>query len=282
VHEPLPGPILHPPRGDLPVLLSIPHAGRHYPAWLVDLSRGGRKTLHPLEDPLVDRLAWRAINGGIAAVVAQSPRAAIDCNRAEDEIDPALVPDCKPRWTAPRPSARTRSGLGIVPSRTALHGHLWRRTLSADELEQRLTQAYRPYHAAVTAQLAALVERFGTAILLDCHSMPTLPSGSEIVLGDRYGRSAAPWLTGMAAQVAADAGFDVTINDPFAGGHIVEHHGAPHLGVHALQVEIARSCYLDRRGEPSADFDRIARFLEQLAIALGRSLAARDVPAAAE
>jgi N-formylglutamate amidohydrolase len=231
---------------------------------------------------MVDRLAWRALKQGVGAVVAQTPRAAVDCNRAEDEVDPALVPDSGARWTAHRPSARARSGLGIVPSRTALHGHLWRRTLSRIELEQRLAQAHRPYHAAVTALLGGLVERFGTAMLIDCHSMPTLPSGREIVLGDRYSRSAAPWLTSRAAQVAADAGFDVSINDPFAGGHIVEHHGAPHLGVHALQIEIDRGCYLDRRGEPGPHFDRLARFIEELAVALGSSLLAHSLPAAAE
>ena len=83
-------------------------------------------------------------------------------------------------------------------------------------------------------------------------------------------------------EALCDAGFDVAINDPFAGGHIVEHHGAPHLGVHALQVEIDRRCYLDRRGEPGRDFDRVARLLEQLAVELGRALLDRDLPAAAE
>jgi len=264
------------------VLLSIPHAGRDYPAWLLAMARGGRRSLQPLEDPLVDRLAWRAINQGVGAVVAQAPRAAIDCNRAEDEVDPALVPDFAARWTASRPSARTRSGLGIVPSKTAAHGHLWRRQLTGEELEHRLAQVHRPYHAAVAAQLQAIVGRFGAAVLLDCHSMPPIPSGSEIVLGDRYGRTAAPWVVAEAAAIVADAGFDCAINDPYAGGHVVEHHGGPHYGVHALQVEIDRGCYLDRSGEPSRHFDRVARLIEQLALRLGQSLTSRSLPAAAE
>jgi len=84
-------PLIHPSRGDLPVLLSVPHSGRDYPQWLVQMASGGRPALASLEDPLVDRLAWRAIQRGIGAIVAQAPRAAIDCNRAEDEIDPAVV-----------------------------------------------------------------------------------------------------------------------------------------------------------------------------------------------
>ncbi|HEX6741064.1 MAG TPA: N-formylglutamate amidohydrolase, partial [Sphingomicrobium sp.] len=78
---PLAAPLVHRPRGDLPVLLSVPHSGRDYPEWLVALASGGRDALVPLEDPLVDRLVWRARGRGIGAVVARAPRAAIDCNR---------------------------------------------------------------------------------------------------------------------------------------------------------------------------------------------------------
>ena len=277
MHQPLPGPVVHPPRGDTPVLLSIPHAGRDYPDWLIEMTRSGQKSLHPLEDPLVDRLAWRALGHGAGAVIAQAPRAAVDCNRAEDEVDPALI-GCGMR-TDPRkrPSARARGGLGIVPSRTALHGHLWRRGLSADELEQRLAQAHRPYHRAVARNIEAVAERFGCALLLDCHSMPPLPKGgAQIVFGDRYGRSAAPWVAAEACSVAAELGFDSAVNEPFAGGHVVEHHGAPHLGIHALQVEIDRSCYLGRDGQPSAGFDGVSRLLEQLTLRLGnRAFGAR-------
>jgi N-formylglutamate amidohydrolase len=46
------------------------------------MSRRGRDSLRPLEDPLVDRLVWRAQALGLACVVAEAPRAAIDCNRA--------------------------------------------------------------------------------------------------------------------------------------------------------------------------------------------------------
>ena len=282
MHQPLPGPVVHPPRGDAPVLLSIPHSGRDYPDWLVEMSRSGRKSLHPLEDPLVDRLAWRAIAQGVGAVIAQCPRAAVDCNRAEDEVDPTLIGSARNAPVA-RPSARARGGLGIVPSRTALHGHLWRRGMSADELELRLVQAHRPYHRAVASNLERVTQRFGCALLLDCHSMPSLPpGGAEVVFGDRYGRSAAPWVAAEACSIGAQLGFDCAVNEPFAGGHVVEHHGAPHLGVHALQVEIDRACYLGRDGQPSVRFDEVSRLLEQLVRRLGSTLLARQFRTAAE
>lgn len=279
--NPLPPPIIHPCRGDLPVLLSVPHSGRDYPEWLTDMARNGRKSLEPLEDPLVDRLAWRALRNGIGAVIAQAPRAAIDCNRAEDDIDPRLIAHLGNGPT--RPSARARGGLGVVPSRTAAHGHLWRRGMNAADLEERLAQAHRPYHEAIGAALEELLARFGCALLLDCHSMPASAAGAiSVVFGDRYGRSAAPWVVPAACKIATEKGLAAAANDPFAGGHVVERHGRPDRGVHAIQIEIDRRCYLGEAGEPNGGFDGIARLIEALAIRLGSSLLDRQLPAAAE
>lgn len=275
---PLPPPLIHQPRGHLPVLLSVPHAGRQYPGWLVDQSRNGRSSLQPLEDPLVDRLVWRALGHGPGAVIAMAPRAAVDCNRGEDEIDPALV---HPSGGS-RATARSRGGLGIVPSRTAAHGHLWRRPMSRAELEQRLDQAYRPYHMAIKEQLSLLLDRFGCALLLDCHSMPGANGVKEIVFGDRFGRSAAPWIMAEALEAAAEAGFSAAANDPFAGGHILDRHGSPNNGVHALQVEIDRRCYLASAAEPGPRFDEVAALIETVAVRLGGALLDRRLPAAAE
>jgi N-formylglutamate amidohydrolase len=259
-------------------LLSVPHAGRDYPDWLLGLSARGRTSLEALEDPLVDRLIWRALGQGAGAVVACAPRAAVDCNRAEDEIDTAIV-----RGTgSSQPTARARGGLGIVPSRTTAHGHLWRRPISRAELEARLEQAYRPYHGAIEMHLSLLVDRFGCALLLDCHSMPATNGPAGIVFGDRYGRSAAPWLMAQAVDVAGEARFAARVNDPFAGGHVLERHGSPHNGVHAIQIEVDRRCYLNRAGEPGGRFGDVAALIEALAVRLGTALLNHRLPAAAE
>ena len=271
-------PIVRPPRGHLPVVLSVPHAGRDYPDWLLQLARNGRASLAALEDPLVDRLAWRAIGKGAGAVIAQAPRAAVDCNRAEDEIDPAIIQGHR----RTRPSPRARGGLGIVPSRTATHGHLWNQPISSVDLERRLKDAYLPYHRAIEDQLRLLVARFGCALLLDCHSMPPSKGAAQIVFGDRFGRSAAPWLMAEALAVATDAGFSAAANDPFAGGHVLDRHGSPQNAVHAIQIEVDRRCYLTEAGEPARKFDEVAAFLETLAATLGELLLQRRLPAAAE
>ena len=277
---PLAPPTIHVPRGELPVLLSVPHSGRDYPDWLVAMASAGRPALIALEDPLVDRLAWRAIARGVGAVIAHAPRAAIDCNRAEDEIDPAVIEGRRRE----RLTARARGGLGIVPARTPAHGFLWRRAISPRQLEERLDQAHRPYHRAIAEQLELLVDRFGCALLLDCHSMPPPPAGvAPIVFGDCRGRSADNWVSREAVRIAGDLGFPAGLNDPFAGGHIVDHHSAPARGIHALQIEIDRRAYLDPGlVAPGPGFDRAAALIDRLAVHLGEALLDRRFATAAE
>ena len=91
---------------------------------------------------------------------------------------------------------------------------------------------------------------FGVAVLLDCHSMPSNGAdvgGWDIVLGDRYGASAAPSVVEILEARLRAAGYRVRRNKPFAGGFITEHFGAPAEGAHAVQIEIARALYLNER-----------------------------------
>ena len=275
---PLSPPAIHPPSAEVPVLLSVPHAGRDYPDWLIALSKGGRRALLVLEDPLVDELVAGAVEMGVGAVIARAPRGAVDCNRAEDEIDPTVVRSGPVGSLSPR----ARGGLGIVPGRTPSHGPLWRQPIAPQELEDRLDQVHRPYHRAVEDQLARILDEFGCALLLDCHSMPPPDGGPQVIIGDRYGQSAAQWVTSEAVKVATSVGFRTGVNQPFAGGHVVQRHGAPHRGVHALQIEVDRRCYLDPDGEPGPGFARTARLFEQLAMRLGQFLLDRRFSQAAE
>jgi N-formylglutamate amidohydrolase len=276
---PLSPPAIYPCSADVPVLLSVPHAGRDYPDWLIALSKGGAQALHALEDPLVDELVEGAINKGVGAVVAQTPRAAIDCNRAEDEIDPTVVRS----GPIPSLSPRARGGLGIVPGRTAAHGSLWRQPIPRYELEERLTQAHRPYHRAISEHLDQLLDRFGCALLIDCHSMPAPDSGPSVIIGDRYGQSAGPWVTSEAVKIVTSMGFRAGVNQPFAGGHVVQRHGSPARGVHALQIEIDRRCYLQANSvRRSSGFPKVARLFDTLAMRLGQYLLDRRFSEAAE
>lgn len=272
-----------PERPVLPVILSVPHAGRDYPPSLIEAARVPLSVLEALEDRLVDRLIWRAVAAGATAFVATLPRAAIDLNRDEREVDPAMIAPPPPAH-ALLPSARMRGGLGLVPARLAGAGALWRGRISRDELKRRVETVHRPFHAAIESALAAARQRFGTAILLDCHSMPPRPLGeAKVIFGDRHGRTIAPALLEAALAATRTLGYAVACNDPYAGGHVIERHGKPRAQVHALQIELDRSAYLDPTlRDPGPGFDSVARLIGAVVAALNSAVIEPPIAIAAE
>lgn len=244
----------------LPVLISVPHAGRAYSAALLEAVQVPASALAALEDPFVDRLVERAIAAGAQGIIAHAPRAEIDLNRSLRDLDSAMVVP-PPRGSAL--SRRASVGLGLIPSRLAGHGPIWRRDLHASEVERRIASIHRPYHAAIADGLHTLRTRFGVATLIDCHSMPTRGrGGADIVLGDRHGTSADEHLVQAAEAACRAFGLTSARNDPYAGGEIVARHHRRAHGINALQIEIDRSLYLDddlRR--PGPGFERMSWFV---------------------
>lgn len=235
----------------LPVLVAVPHAGRDYPDEIAVNSRVALQVLERLEDRHVDMLAAGAAESGCATLVAHAARAWIDLNRSPSEIDPQMISDA-PRTAFAQPSAKVRGGLGLVPRRLSDHGELWRRPWSRESISARVTRMHDPYHQALSGALATLRARYGCALLIDLHSMPPLrPDGeapvARIVVGDRFGRSASAPLCDLAVRTLAQRGYEVALNHPYAGGYVLERHGRPSRGIHALQIEIDRSLYLDDR-----------------------------------
>ena len=56
---------------------------------------------------------------------------------------------------------------------------------------------------------------------------------------------------------------------PYAGGYITLRHGKPDKGIHALQLEIDRSRYLDREmRSPGPGFDGVTEMIAHVAAAL--------------
>ncbi len=272
-----------PERPASPVVLSVPHAGRGYSTALLRAARVPLNVLEQLEDRLVDRLVWRALGTGATAIVAQAPRAEIDLNRDERELDPAMVAPAPPAGSL-LATMRTRGGLGLVPARLAGTGALWRGRMSRDELKRRVETIHRPYHAAVAAALAAARQHFGVAVLIDCHSMPPRGPGQPgIIFGDRFGVTTDPALLAAATQAASALGFATGANDPYAGGHVIERHGRPQQYVHALQIEVDRSLYLDsKRREPGPGFDGVARLLAAICEAVAATALGEPAAIAAE
>ncbi len=271
------------PRGaPAPVLVAVPHSGRAYPANLTEALRHPAAAALRLEDRYVDLLAEAvARETGAGLLVAHAPRAMIDLNRAPDDVDWDMVAGALPeRGVRMAAGRRARSGLGLVPRRLPGLGELWRRRMTRAELAERVEQVHRPYHGALADTLEKLRDRWGAALLLDLHSMPPLAAarGGEaatFVVGDRFGASAGAALSAAAIDHFTTEGWRAAHNRPYAGGYVLERHGAPARGLHALQIEVCRSAYLDSSlREPGAGLQDVARVLSGLVRRMAEELSA--------
>jgi N-formylglutamate amidohydrolase len=254
-----------------PVLIAVPHAGRDYPLELLSALRVDPAELVRLEDRYADRLAQRAIEAGVPAIIMRKARAWIDLNRAEDDYDAAMF-SAGGSLAKPQCSAKTRGGLGLVPRRLHGCGELWKQQFEADDLAARIEHEHRPYHLAVDSTLAAMRDRFGSALLIDLHSMPSLLPGSynpppRCVVGDRFGQSAAGHVSEMLIESVLREGIPCVLNSPYPGDFTLRRHGQVRRNIHAVQLEFDRSLYLDEaQREPTAALPLLSDLVMRMAL----------------
>lgn len=229
--------------GRWPLLLTSPHSGRHYPPALLAATRLSLRQLRRAEDAFVDAL----LDGiaGVPVMAATHARCWIDLNRRADELDPAM-------FDAPLPvpatlTERVAGGLGVIPRLAGVGLDIYARLLPVGEATARLASLHAPWHGQVAAVLQQARETHGAALLIDCHSMPSAggPRPPQIVLGDCHGTSAHPAIVQAIEDHFRRCGWRVGRNVPYAGGHTTRHHGQPAQGIHAVQIEIDRTLYLD-------------------------------------
>ncbi len=246
--------VLAPVEATSPVIFASPHSGRDYPADLLRNSRLDRHALRQSEDSYVDLLFDDAPQYGAPLLRALFPRAYVDVNRSRAELDPRMFADDLPRSADTR-SSRVIAGLGVIP-RIVADGHdIYSRKLYYFDARRRLGACYDPYHATLSELIEAARAKFGCAVLIDCHSMPSaggapFRSGEppiDFVLGDRFGSSCAPVVTEIAEDTLSTLDYEVARNAPYAGGFVASSYGRPKKGVHVLQIEINRALYLDER-----------------------------------
>ena len=253
----------------IPVLIAVPHAGREYPASLLARMRSPEFAALRLEDRYVDRLASQvAAATGAMLLVAHAPRAMIDLNRAPDDVDWEMFSGHAGSDGGEHLSGRrSRSGLGVIPRRLPGLGELWTRRHDRAELEARITGIHEPYHTVLAQTLETLRQRWGATLLIDLHSMPTLPARigtapPQFVLGDLFGASCDGSIVAASFDYFAENERRIAHNRPYAGGYVLQRHGRPTKAVHALQLEVDRACYLDADAEETGPgFDATARLL---------------------
>lgn len=243
--------LLEPAEQRVPFVFNSPHSGRNYRPQFLAQVRLDRASIRKSEDYRVEELFAGAVPLGSPMLAANFPRAFLDVNREPYELDPAMFEGELPAYANTK-SVRVAGGLGTIARIVSETEDIYASRISVDDGLERINSIYRPYHATLRSLVARTHARFGHAVLVDCHSMPSMRETQhqrrtrpDFVLGDRFGTSCAPQITFAAAQFLGEMGYDVEINKPYAGGFITEHYGRPDSGFHALQIELNRSIYMD-------------------------------------
>jgi N-formylglutamate amidohydrolase len=224
------------------------------------------------EDGFVDELFAAAPSHGAPLVAANFPRAYCDANREAWELDPTMFDEPLPPWVNTS-SARVGAGLGTIAKVVASGETIYRGKLRFADAESRVRSCWQPFHDALVGLIGSTRQQFGACLLIDCHSMPggsLTPRGStDIVLGDAHGTACSPRAMRIIEEIVGGLGFSVRRNDPYAGGYITRHYGRPREHVHALQIEINRTLYMDETLiERLPSFDAIQRRITAMIVAV--------------
>lgn len=264
--------VIEPTTEETPLVVEVPHAGLHVDGPTLALLAAPARAIGRDADLYVDELYADVAAHGATAIVAHVSRYVCDLNRAETDVDAESVEG------APANSRATR---GIVWRLTSDGQRVLDGPLSRAELERRLDAYYRPYHRAIATVLERKREKFGYAILLAAHSMPSVgraghgdPNAmrADVVPGTRGRTSASRNVIDVVDAHARSAQMTVAHDDPYQGGYTTQHYGRPDLKVHVVQVELARRLYMDEASlAKNAGFEKLKAWCGALAGVLGRA-----------
>lgn len=248
--------------GATPLLISIPHAG-------LGLLESMQEQLTPEAinlpdtDWRVDELYAWASELGVSLLAANYSRYVVDLNRPADDG----------RLYASKTS-------GLFPQQTFHGDSIWlSQAGSGDSREWILQNIWHSYHQKIASELERIKNRHGYAILLDAHSIaPVVPDLFEGVLpdlnlGSYDGRSAAPDLIATAYASLESPDYSRVLDGRFKGGAITREFGRPDQSIHALQLEISQTTYLQAADAwPQLDVSKTAKLRQVLEKLLGSLL----------
>ncbi len=279
--------IVEPPQLACPLVFSSPHSGSTYTTRFLASARLDAVALRRSEDAFVDELFAGASAIGAPMLRARFPRAYLDLNREPYELDPRMFDGRLPGFVNTR-SVRVAGGLGTIARVVGESQEIYNGRLDVQEGLDRIERLYKPYHAALRTLLDRAHRRFGFAVLIDCHSMPSVPTfaatgdrriNTDFVIGDRYGTSSDLAFVHLLEETMRSFGYNVHRNKPYAGGYITEHYGAPQGGFHAIQIEVNRALYMDERAIERTDrFGLVQRDLTAVLAKLAAKTMVQDLP----
>lgn len=223
--------------GSIPLLVSMPHVGTDIPDDIAARFTPAALARADTDWHLAELYGFLQ-EMGASTLSARWSRYVIDLNRPQENTN--LYPG--------------QDTTGLCPLDTFHSEPLYLPGRQPDEADvrQRLQRHWQPYHRQLRAELDRMLQVHGAVVLWDAHSIasvvPRFFEGKlpDLNFGTADGASCAPGLRdAVVGPAQAQDRFSVAVNGRFKGGHITRHYGQPGANVHAIQLEMCQSVYMD-------------------------------------
>ena len=244
--------------GDSPVLISIPHDGTRLPAELEGRLTASAREL-PDTDWLVSELYNFIDNEDFSLIKANYSRYVVDLNRSGhgEQLYPG------------------RFETSVCPTLAFSGQELYRPGQEPDDAEiaERITTYWQPYHDQIRSEIQRIQALHGYAILWDAHSIyGEIPGLFDGVLPDLNFGTANNTSLGLELReqimnlAAKQREYSWVMDGRFKGGYITRCYGNPGKDIHAVQLEINQSAYLDSTRPPAVDTGKTTKLSQQILI----------------
>lgn len=223
-------------QGTAPLLISMPHVGTYVPPAIAARFTAEARQVHDTDWHL-ERLYGFAKALGASILVATHSRYVVDLNRPPDGA--SLYPG--------------QSVTGLCPVDTFDDTPIYAAGDAPTDAEvaARREAVWAPYHAQLRSELDRIHAAHGVAVLWDAHSirsvLPRFFEGKlpDMNLGTGNGSSCDAALANELLTIGeAATGYTAVLNGRFKGGHITRHYGEPARNIHAVQLEMTQSSYM--------------------------------------
>ncbi len=263
------------------IVYNCPHSGEKFPDGFLKSIDIDEHILLSSGDSFVNQLFAKASIYGSVLLANEYSRSFIDTNREAYELDPSMFSG-EITATLNSQSQKVRMGFGSIAKYAYTRNDIYNQKIPFKDAEARLDQYYFPIHEVLRNALLKKFEKFGYALLIDCHSMPSYEflgnqfatkKQPDIILGNLHGNSCNPLITDFISQHFKNHDLTVALNVPFAGGYNTSQYCEPDKNRHAIQIEIKKSLYMDEiKRAPNQSFKKIKIVISSLCAALCKEI----------
>ena len=249
------------------LIFHIPHASQDIPNNYMDQFLLRYEELYDEHLKLVDRYADELFDpSGYHSVISPVSRLLCDVERFADDEEELMA----------------RVGMGAVYLNTT-DGKPLRRLLTKKERDHLIEEYHRKNERSVELYLGEAILSNGFALILDCHTFPSLPlpcdenqaiPRPDICIGTDEDQTS-PQVVELVTNYFTELGYSVSMNTPYAGTYIPRGYSlrkkkadiarSSAVKAESIMIEVNRALYMDEQtGEKLSQFNELQNRLRAL------------------